>query len=348
MIGPSVGRQQQRWYRNQWMIIGAALIVAALFLVGYVAWLFQPVDRGSAAVQYVRVKPGQTASEVADTLFRRGVIRSTWAFDMLSRFNGVATDLSAGVYRLSGRQSLGSIMYAMKSGDVVVTRVTIPEGFTVKQIAARLVAAHIGTAKEYQVLETRSLPGMPPSSSRVRDPLEGYLFPATYFFSYGTTARQAFLEMWNTFRTRMVKGVYDKAHTSLTLVQWVTLASIIQEEAKDPSQMSRVAAVFLNRYHQNMPFQSDATVKYALGGLPPGGLVAADLSNPSPYNTYMHKGFPPGPITNPGAATLQAALTPSPVPYLYFVSLRSGRILFATTFQQQLANIQFAKTHPKA
>lgn len=343
MIEPSVGRQQ-RGYRNRWVVIGAVLLAAALFVVMWGVSLLGPESPSSTRVSLVRVRVGETASQVGTALQRRGIIQSALAFDLFSRYNGVATHLSAGVYRVSPRDSLSRIMARMRAGDVVVVKVTIPEGFTVQQIAWRLVQHHIGTTAQFRTLEHQALPGMPKPQAGVRDPLEGYLFPATYSFSYGTGARQALEVMWQTFDTRMIQGVYRHAHTHLTLVQWVTLASIVQGEVKDPSQAADTAAVFINRYKAGMRFQSDATVKYAIGGMPPGGLRAADLKSPSPYNTYGHPGFPPGPIDNPGLTALKAALHPAHVNYLYFVSLPSGRLVFSASFRQQLLNIQHTKT----
>ena len=345
MIEPSVGRQH-KWYQYRWTWIGAALLAAALLVVLWAVSLLGPRDSRSNQEAYVKVSRGESASQVGSQLQKDGLIKSALAFDWLSRYNGVATHLTAGVYRLSPRDSLGAIMSAMRQGRVVVINVSIPEGYTVKEIAERLVRAHIGTPAQFRRLEQHPLPGMPQPAAGVRDPLEGYLFPATYSFSYGTTARQALEMMWQTFQERVISGVYSHAHTSLSLVQWVTLASILEEEVKDPGQAPDAAAVFLNRYKLGMPFQSDATVKYAVGGLPPGGLTPSNFKNPSPYNTYQHVGFPPGPISNPGSAMLRAALHPASVPYLYFVSLRSGKLLFATTFTGQLSNIQYAQSHP--
>lgn len=330
------------------LAIGAAAVAAALFVLGWVITRFQPVGGPASAYQYIRVQPGQTASDVAATLKDHGIIRSAWAFDLLSRYTGLATHLTAGVYRLSPHQSLKTIMGAMRSGDVVVTRVSIPEGFTVQDIVQRLAANHIGTMAQYRQLLKTALPGMPKPQAGVRYPMEGYLFPATYSFSYGTTARQALEIMWQTFQTRVIRGLYDKSHTRLSIGQWVTLASIVQAEDKLRGQARNVAAVFLNRRAIGMPFQSDATVRYALGGQVNGGLTLGDLKVPSPYNTYLHKGFPPGPICSPGLTMLKAALHPAHVPYLYFLSLRSGKMLFATTYQQHLAHIAYANSHPGA
>lgn len=328
--------------------VGAVVMAAVLFVVGFGLVLMSPLRPGSRAALYVRVSPGQTAAQVGVALQRRQVIRSALAFTLLSRINGAASHLTAGVYRLSPSQSLAQILRIMGQGRVVVVRVPIPEGLTVQAVVERLEQHHIGTPSQYRVLLKHPLKGMPRPQAGVRDPLEGYLFPATYAFSYGVTARQALTEMWQTFDARMIRGLYDRRPRKLSLVQWVTLASIVQSEAKNPAQDRLVAAVFLNRLKIRMPLQSDATVRYAVGGMPPGGLVPADFSRPSPYNTYSHAGLPPGPIANPGRAALLAVLHPAHVPYLYFVSLRSGRILFGTTYAQQLANIRYAKTHPNA
>ncbi|MCL5116556.1 MAG: endolytic transglycosylase MltG [Firmicutes bacterium] len=340
--------RQRGWRVRKRFWVGAALIAAALFLVGYVSWLFQPVNSHSRVVRYFRVSSGQSADQVAASLKEAGIIRSALAFEVLSRWDHLATHLTAGVYRLSPRDSLRRILDTMRRGDVVTIKVAIPEGFTVQEVVSRLVHAHIGTAVQYQALERSPLPGMPVPAAGVRDALEGYLFPATYQFPYGTTPRQALMTMWETFQSRVVQGVYDHAHTTLTLSQWVTLASIVQAEDEKGSQASEVAAVFMNRLSAHMPFQSDATVRYAMGHPVAGGLSIGDLSYRSPYNTYLHAGIPPGPIDNPGLAMLKAALHPAHVPYLYFLSLRSGTMLFATTYQQHLANIAYANSHPNS
>ncbi|MCY0899543.1 MAG: endolytic transglycosylase MltG [Firmicutes bacterium] len=343
MIWPSMGRQLG-WRGKKWRIIGTALVVAVLIVVGLVLDWVSPRQPGSHMERYVVVKPGQSATAVGEELQQHGIIRSAWAFQWLSRINGLDTHLTAGVYRLSPRDSLFRIMNLMRNGDVVVIKVSIPEGLTVQDIVARLVAHHIGRLSQYQRLMRYPLPGMPKPAPGVRDPWEGYLFPATYFFPYGTTPREALTMMWETFQARAIHGLYDQAHTPLSLPQWVTLASIVQAEDKEPSQARIVAGVFLNRLKRHMLLQSDATVRYALGKRFQGSLTLAQLSTPSPYNTYQHAGLPPGPIDNPGLDMLKATLHPAAVPYLYFVSLPSGRLLFAVTYAQQLANERYAET----
>lgn len=325
---------------------GAALLGAALLLAGWGYTLTLPPNIHSRVYRYIRVTPGSTADAIAVTLQRQGIIRSGLAFRILSRWEGLSTRLKAGVYRLSPHDSLTDVLNRIRSGDVVVIKVTIPEGFTVREIVARLVAHHIGQAGQYQSLEHRPLPGMPKPAPGVRDALEGYLFPATYSFPWGTTPRQAVALMWQTFQKRAYALYRTAKHPSLSFSEWVTLASIVQAEDHDVQDAPKVAAVFINRLHRGMPFQSDATVRYALDHRVSGGLTLKDLAVDSPYNTYQHKGLPPGPISNPGLAMLRAALYPAHVPYLYFLSLRNGKIVFATTYQEQLAHIAQANAHP--
>ena len=303
-----------------------------------------PLSPLSHEYAYIRVVPGETASQIGTTLEYRKIIRSALAFDLASRAANLSRTLKSGVYRLSPSDSLNTILRIMKSGDVVVIKVTIPEGFTVQQVVARLVSAHIGTANQYQKLEQRPLSGMPRPMPGVRDPLEGYLFPATYSFPWGVTAKEALETMWRTFRTDALP-LYLHVHSHLSMVQWVTLASIVQQENNRAAEAPNIAAVFLNRIAMNMPLQSDATVRYAIGHPIDGGLSYQNLRVASPYNTYLSRGLPPGPIANPGLTALSAALHPAPVGYLYFLTLPNGQMLFATTYQQHLANIAYANAH---
>ncbi len=336
------GRLRRPWGR--W--VGTGAMAAVLLVIGYAWYQLAPAAPHSQRYDYVRVSPGQSASEIAATLVHRGIIRSALAFNILSRLDHLSRSLKSGVYRLSPHDSLGTILRVMRSGQVVVIKVAIPEGFTAQQVVARLVRAHIGTFEQYQKLERTPPAGMPKPLPGVRDALEGFLFPATYSFPWGTTAPQAISIMWRNFQTQAIQPLYRRAHTQLTLTAWVTMASIIQQENRSPKDAPDIAAVFFNRMALGMPFQSDATVRYALGHVVMGGLSYQDLQVISPYNTYLHAGLPPGPIANPGLVALSAALHPAKVPYLYFLTMRNGRVLFATTYPQHLANIAYANAHP--
>lgn len=328
-----------RW---QW---AAAITGVALVAAGWGYQQTTALDPGSHVVKYLKVTPGMSASSIGYQLGKMHVIRSALAFNVMSRIGNTSTHLNVGVYRVSPRDTVKQILQRIGSGDVVVTRVTIPEGYTVHQIIARLLAAHIGTAAAYRHLQEHPLAGMPAPSAGTKDPLEGYLFPSTYSFPRGTTATQAVTTMWNTFKARALP-LYHRASSKMTLKQWVTLASIIQMEVRSAQDAPKIAAVFLNREAAHMPFQSDATVRYALGEPSVSGLTYGDLRIKSPYNTYRTVGYPPGPISNPGMTMLKAALHPAHVSYLYFLTLRSGKVLYATTYAQHLANIAWANAHP--
>ncbi|WP_242848299.1 endolytic transglycosylase MltG [Sulfobacillus thermosulfidooxidans] len=330
------------WRLAQW--VGTAFLGAVLFLVLWIWASLQPVNAHDHQATYVRIVPGQSAAQIGLVLYQKKLIRSALAFRLLTRFSHQARSLQSGVYRLSPSQNPQQMLAMMEEGKVVTIRVSIPEGFTVQQIVHRLVMHHIGTTQKFAALLKTPLPGMPKPAAGVKDPYEGYLFPATYQFPYGTTAKQALTTMWTTFTTRALP-LYKKSHSTLSLSQWVTLASIVQVEDKNPGDASKIAGVFINRLKIGMPLQSDATVRYAIGHPIAGSLSYANLQVVSPYNTYLHKGLPPGPISNPGILALKAALYPARVPYLYFIALPNGHTLFATTYQQQLANIQYANQH---
>ncbi|MBX5466495.1 MAG: endolytic transglycosylase MltG [Firmicutes bacterium] len=302
------------------------------------AWASGPAQPENHRLVTVVVRPGDSAAVVGERLRQAGLIRSALWFALWSRLSGGARDLKAGVYRFSPSESPAAMLQAIVKGQVAVVRVTIPEGWTVRQVVARLVQAGVGTPAQYRRLLHTPFSGMPDPAPGVRDPFEGYLFPATYAVPWGASPRQALAMMWQTFSERAVAGIWQRqAHPALSLQQWVTLASLVQAESDRPKDDPLVAAVFWNRLKRGMPLQSDATVRYALSGQPPAGRSA--LAVASPYNTYLYRGLPPGPIDNPGLAALEAALHPARVGYLYFVSTPEGHLVFATTYQQQLAHI---------
>ncbi len=332
--------------RNRRMVwwAGTALLGAVLSL-GIWLWLqFQPLNPSIHRPTYFRVVPGQSAGQIGYSLYRKGLVRSPLAFRFLSDISSQSRALQSGVYRITPGDSPGRILAMMERGDVVTIRVSIPEGFTVQQIVQRLIEHHIGSKTVFRTLLARPLPGMPQARKGTRDPYEGYLFPATYQFPYGISAKAALATMWQTFKSRALV-LYRHSHSPLSLQQWVTMASIIQQENKNPSDAPKISGVFVNRLRKQMPLQSDATVRYAIGHALKGSLTLANLRVNSPYNTYLHKGLPPGPICSPGTLALKAALRPAKVPYLYFLALPNGHTLFATTYAQQLANIRYAHQH---
>jgi UPF0755 protein len=258
-----------------------------------------------------------------------GVIQSPFAFRVYARARGLDRQIQAGTYILRRGTHWSDLISAMNGGVGIINRVTIPEGFTIAQITPVLVRA-LGTTDDSVAAAVRD----PALRTRLADPaatLEGYLFPDTYVFAPGTSAREAVAEMVKRFE-REWKPEYNSQAAALghTRHEIVTMASIVEKEARVPDERPVIAAVYYNRLKDGMLLQADPTVQYVLGRHKERVLYR-DLEVESPYNTYLHAGLPPGPIASPGGASLRAALTPASVPFLYFVAAPDGHHEFRTS-----------------
>jgi UPF0755 protein len=227
----------------------------------------------------------------------------------------------------------------------LVNTITIPEGYSIAQITPLL-------ARTLKVLPDSVTAAVHDTSMLARldipvPTLEGYLFPDTYAFPVGTTARQAVREMVYDFERRW-KPEWDSSAADLKINRndLVTMASIVEREARLPEERPVIAAVYYNRLQKGMLLQADPTVQYAIGHHV-GRVLYKDLTTESPYNTYTHKGLPPGPIASPGVASLAAAANPASVPYLYFVAGRDGHHEFRTTLQEHTSAIRQVRATPK-
>ena len=277
----------------------------------------------------VIVPRGATFRAAADSMASAGVIHIPLAFRVYARARGLDREIQAGTYLLRRGTRWSDLLRAMNGGGGVINRITIPEGFSIAQITPVLVRA-LGTAPDSVAVAVRDSA----TRARLRDPaetLEGYLFPDTYVFAPGTTARQAVAEMVKRFE-REWKPEYDSEAEALgrSRHEIVTMASIVEKEARVPAERPVIAAVYYNRLKDGMLLQADPTVQYALGRHTERVLYK-DLTIDSPYNTYIHPGLPPGPIASPGGASLRAALAPADVPYLYFVAAPDGHHEFRTS-----------------
>jgi UPF0755 protein len=248
-------------------------------------------------------------------------------------------DLRAGEYRFDRAYSTAQVIGRLRSGDVVLHPVTIPEGLTLEETAAIVSESGFG-ARETLVAAFRD-----PSAVRDLDPsasdLEGYLFPETYRFARGTSPEVVARALVGQFRRAAGLDLASRAASAgLTVREAVTLASLIEEETSLPAERSRVSRVFANRLRRGMPLQCDPTVLYALrrDGRQVDRLLRAHLVYASPWNTYRNPGLPPGPICSPGRASLDAALAPAPGDDLYFVAAPGG----GHRFSRDLASHQRA------
>jgi UPF0755 protein len=294
----------------------------------------------------ITILPGQFGSNVADTLAKAGVTKTSAAFYDLLLKQKVAPVFDPGTYKLQQQMSAQSALTALTNpANRVVSNVVIPEGFNLAQIEARLsqktgvkLSDLQAAAADYQQFH---LPAGAPS-------LEGFLFPATYQFSPGTTAVQELQAMV----TRMNQALVQHKVSAANELQVLTLASIIQKEASTNTDMYKVSRVFTNRLADNMPLQSDATVSYGAGSKSIFTTAAQRADASDLYNTYAHTGLPIGPIASPGDTAIDAALHPTPGPWLYFVLVNgdTGETVYSTTVAGQDAAVKqwqaWLKAHP--
>src|SRR3954470_6178127 len=286
----------------------------------------------------VIIPRGASFGQAADSLAHSGIIGSPKLFRLYGRFTGGDRNIKPGTYLLKHGTPWHDIVSAMNGGHGLVNTITIPEGYTISQITPLL-------AKTLQVPVDSVQAAMRDTAmlSRLDLPnptLEGYVFPDTYAFPVGTTARQAVREMVYSFERRW-RPEWDSSLTDLKINRndLVTMASIVEREARVPEERPVIAAVYYNRLRKGMLLQADPTIQYALGHHV-GRVLYKDLEVKSPYNTYVHKGLPPGPVASPGAASLAAAANPANVPYLYFVASKDGHHEFRMTLDEHASAIR--------
>ncbi len=278
------------------------------------------------------VPPGGTRQATA-ALAGAGAIQYPWAFEAAVWLTRKQGPIRAGEFLVPAHASLADLLAILRHGAPVEHQVTIPEGLTGVQIAAILNAAA-------------------EASGQVDPPSDGAVLPQTYDYLRGT-ARAAILHRAERAMRDELTALWAKRDSNVKLEtpeDAVTLASIVQAETPIPSEMPEIAAVYENRLAQGMKLQADPTVIYAAtNGQEIGGtsITRGELGTPSPYNTYINAGLPPGPICAPGLAALQAVLHPADTQALYFVATGHGGHVFATTFKQQLKNIAAYRKHKK-
>ncbi len=311
-------------------------LFCCMFAASYFARdFFVPMSFKRNEIQVV-VQEGSTAPEIGRELKKKGLIRSSFSFRLLSLLTGTGKEIKAGTYRFTPSMSEYEILKKLVSGKSILVKITIPEGFNLRQISDLL--SKKGVAPKEKFLETsRKTTFYIPQLHEKISGLEGFLFPDTYFLSPGMTPEEAYNPMIQEFE-KLVVPLYEKAHPDLSLRKIIILASLIEKEAKIEKDRPLISAVYYNRLKKGMPLQCDSTIEYLLPKIT-AHLTAKDLRIKSPYNTYLHTGLPPGPIANPGILSIKAALYPAHVPYLYYVANGKGGHRFSATYREQLHNI---------
>ena len=318
------------------LILVSALLAFFLcaFAVLYIGYsLISPAGANEKEEVFI-VKKGTGLRAVATELERRGLIRSRHLFILWAILKGGARDIKAGEYSLNQSLPPVRIFRILASGAVKTYPVTIPEGLTAEQIADILAKKNLIDKGEFMSLvEDKTLA----ASYHIDGPgLEGYLYPDTYLISRDMGAKGVIDLMVNRFwhvYNSLIKDQKSAAGGLSQLRQLVTLASIVEKETGLAEERPIIASVFLNRLKNSMRLESDPTIIYGLKDFD-GNLKREDLRTPSPYNTYIHHGLPPGPIANPGREALSAVIDPVKTDYLYFVSKNDGSHYFSTTLEE--------------
>jgi UPF0755 protein len=313
------------------------LLLLLLLAVGAAAYIVHS-PYGSSAETFVDIPPGTGATAVATLLRKNGIIRSRYAFALL-RLTRDGT-FKAGEYRFDHPAPPAEVYARLIQGDVYTQTLTVPEGFNIFEIAAAVESAGFAKRDDFLAAErqhTELIASLIPPGTQP-DSLEGYLFPDTYRFSRHATPLQMLTAMVHRFRQASTQLGIDRTSMART----VTMASLIEKEVGQESERPLVAGVFVNRLAKSMPLATDPTVIYAalLDNRWRGTIYASDLKSPSPYNTYLHTGLPPGPICNPGLASLRAAMHPLQTNYLYFVSDAAGHTRFSVGLKEHAEQVQ--------
>jgi len=298
----------------------------------------------------ISIQAGQNAQEVGAKLEDEGVISSGLLFRVLVALEGYDQKLVAGDYEFEKGMPTLEVAERIRHGQTAPLVVTIREGLRAEEIAALMESKKVIPAEDFlqaidQWYEFSFLYSKPYWAN-----LEGYLFPDTYFFHRNMTAQEVVQQILENFDQRFDADLRQEAAVAgLSLRTVLTLASIVEREAQVPEERPIIAGVFLTRLRRGMPLEADPTVQYALGNDPASvakygywkqDLTQADLEVDSLYNTYRNAGLPPGPICNPGLASIQAVIRPAQTDYLYFVARADGSHVFAETLEEHLSNIQ--------
>jgi UPF0755 protein len=324
-------------------VVGVVVIVAiaGAFLTSELRGRMNEPFKGYEGTEvFVEIPQGAASPEIRRRLVESGVVSDDFILRAAMWWSGRSRSLQAGEYRFDQPMSALAVVDKIASGDIYTLRLTFPEGLTIPEMAKVFESRGFGPARAFiKAASDASL--IKDLDARATD-LEGYLFPETYSLPRRADASRLVGLMVDRFRATYDEPLRARAEAQqMNTRQVVTLASLIEKETARADERALVAAVYRNRMKQRMGMQADPTVVYALmkAGKYDGNIRREDLNFDSPYNTYRYPGLPPGPIAAPGRASLEAALSPADVPYLYFVSRNDGSHVFATTLKEHNANV---------
>lgn len=329
-------------------ILVTVVVLTAVVAIGAAAavWLgwndiHEPYKGYSEPAQFVTIRQGATSGEIGRALADARVVKDPVLFRTALWWTGQGRNLKAGEYRFDREMTPLEVVDVMARGEVYTQRLTFPEGLTIEQMAKLYESRGFGRAREF--VEAARNPERIKDIDPEAPDLEGYLFPETYSLGRNDPASRLVEAMVDRFRAVFSEQMRTRAAArDLTTRQLITLASLVEKETGKAEERPIVAAVYLNRLRIGMPMQADPTIVYALERAHRynGNIRRDDLAMDSPYNTYKYPGLPPGPIASPGKPSIEAALMPADVPYLYFVSRNDGSHVFAQTLAEHSANVR--------
>jgi UPF0755 protein len=334
-------------------VAGATALTVILVIAASVAWyhleLTTPYYNAPSNEIFVEISRGLDTENIAKLLVESGILRHRLPFITYLRFTNNAGSIKAGEYRFSGPASPKQITQRLIRGDVYFRALTIPEGLTARETIELLARNGFGVLEEMEALLLRTdwISDVNPGAEN----LEGYLFPETYHFSRKADSVQIINTLVDQFRKQYREIVAElPLRTGWNTSQIVILASMIEKEVQKAEERPIVSSVYYNRLERKIPLACDATIIYALKleGTYNGNIRKVDLSMESPYNSYRNRGLPPGPIANPGADSLRAALNPAETEYLYYVSRNDGTHVFSKTYREhQLAVDRYQRSRSR-
>jgi len=319
-------------------LLAISLATAIVFGILLLDYATTPIDRDQVSVVTVEIPVGSSFLRATKILDEAGLIRNRFLFHLLAFAKRATRVIRAGEYEFNTMMTPSQIIRKLVRGEIKTYKVSIPEDLNMKEIAQRLDDFKLidrevfsQLARDKQFLNTLGIPA---------DSIEGYLFPDTYQFTRSMSTREIMKIMVSQFWKNVTPEMVQKANEmGFTVHQLVTLASLIGKESGYHDEKELISAVFHNRLKKNKRLQSDPTAVYDLENFQ-GKILLGHLKRKSPYNTYLIDGLPPGPIANPGLASIKAALNPAPVKYLYFVSKNDGTHAFAETLQEHNENVK--------
>ncbi|MDF2558486.1 MAG: mltG [Bacillales bacterium] len=354
-----VAERKEEAVRVRKVVAIASAIGFAVFLILFIGvYLYinsalKPVNPDNKKMKKIEIPMGSGPTTISMILEKKGIVKNAKIYKYYLKFKN-ESGFMAGTYKLSPSMTLDQITKEIKSGKVaekVVMKITIPEGLQIKEIAK--ILAKKTNRSEKQVMDelnsshfVKKMMGKFPNllsdeilNKKVRYPLEGYLFPATYPYTKEKPSVEELVVPMLKKMDEVISEFYGQMEGKYTVHELLTLASVVEEESSEATDRKKIASVFENRMNIGMPLQTDPTILYALD-VQKGKVLHKDLEVDSPYNTYKYKGLMPGPIANSGVTSIDAVLNPTKTDFLYFVTaLETGEAIFAKTLDQHNKNV---------